>query len=154
MKGAKAAMYTSDKLRQREFKDLLFITVMVLSALIFAIICDLGERVHTLRLQHKWFAAGGIYLGLIFVGVGFLFFSTRKLGELRRVTEALTMSEERFRRTFERAGTGMALLDKMGRPVESNPALQKMLGYSQEELGAIPLTKFTHPEDTDKDMAL
>lgn len=53
----------------------------------------------------------------------------------RKLTElALRESEARFRIIFERAGLGIALLDKSGRVRESNPALQQMLGYSSEEL--------------------
>ena len=61
--------------------------------------------------------------------------------------EALRQSETRFRTIFEGATTGIALVDKDGRIVESNPALQKMLGYSLEELLNQVFTVFTLPED-------
>ncbi|MBI4545889.1 MAG: diguanylate cyclase, partial [Gemmatimonadetes bacterium] len=41
-----------------------------------------------------------------------------------------------------------------GHPVESNPVLQKMLGYSADELRAMVFTDFTHPEDVAADWRL
>ena len=38
-----------------------------------------------------------------------------------------------------------------GRPVLTNPALQKMLGYTNEELMRMPFREFTHPEDCARD---
>jgi PAS domain S-box-containing protein len=48
--------------------------------------------------------------------------------------EALKDGEERFRTIFEGASLGIALVDRDGRVVESNSALQRMLAYTQEEL--------------------
>jgi PAS domain S-box-containing protein len=48
--------------------------------------------------------------------------------------EALRESEARFRTIFEGANLGIALVDGDGRIVESNPALQRMLGYSEPEM--------------------
>ncbi len=43
-------------------------------------------------------------------------------------------SEARFRTIFEKSPLGIALLDENWRIVASNPALQELLGYVQEEL--------------------
>jgi PAS domain S-box-containing protein len=43
-------------------------------------------------------------------------------------------SEARFRTIFEKSPLGIALLDENWRIVASNPALQELLGYDQEEL--------------------
>jgi PAS domain S-box-containing protein len=43
-------------------------------------------------------------------------------------------SEVRFRTIFEKSPLGIALLDENWRIVASNPALQELLGYGQEEL--------------------
>jgi PAS domain S-box-containing protein len=64
-----------------------------------------------------------------------------------RRTKALRASEERFRVMFEAAGLGVALDDLEGRILESNPALQAMLGYSEQELRGMAYTEFTHPEE-------
>jgi PAS domain S-box-containing protein len=56
-------------------------------------------------------------------------------------------SELRFRRFFESAGIGMAVIDREGHSLVTNPALCSMLGYSQEELSKKSFMEFTHPED-------
>jgi PAS domain S-box-containing protein len=67
---------------------------------------------------------------------------------------ALRDSEVRFRAIFERAAIGIALVDMAAHPIELNPALQAMLGYSADELRTIPLTALTHPDDIDTDAQL
>lgn len=64
--------------------------------------------------------------------------------------EALRESEARFRTIFKDATIGMALVDLDGYIVESNPALQKMLGYSREELHYKPFYEFTPEEDAQR----
>ncbi|WP_158633388.1 bifunctional diguanylate cyclase/phosphodiesterase [Tautonia sociabilis] len=65
----------------------------------------------------------------------------------KRTEEALRQSEERFRRAFESAAIGMALLTPEGRWSRVNRALCEMVGYSQEELLATTCAAITHPED-------
>ena len=67
--------------------------------------------------------------------------------EPRQAEEALRESEARFRAVFENAAIGIALVDMRGHPVESNPALQKMLGYTKTELAQMAFSEFTHPDD-------
>jgi len=74
--------------------------------------------------------------------------------ERRRVEDALDDSENRFRAMFEHSGSGMALVDIDGHPVECNPALLKMLGYTAQELRAMPFPEFTHPDDRANDWEL
>ncbi|HEX2739427.1 MAG TPA: PAS domain S-box protein, partial [Rubrobacter sp.] len=55
--------------------------------------------------------------------------------ERKRAEEALLMSEERYRAVVEQSAEGIYLLDAATkRLIESNPALQMMLGYSASEL--------------------
>jgi len=49
-------------------------------------------------------------------------------------TAALEASEARFRTVFEEAAIGIALANAQGQLVATNPALRKMLGYSEHEL--------------------
>ena len=67
--------------------------------------------------------------------------------ELRRAEEALRESETRFWTVFQDAAIGIALVDIQGHPVESNPALQRMLGYSASELAGMRFTEYTNPAD-------
>src|ERR1700731_3300038 len=64
----------------------------------------------------------------------------------KQVEEALRESEERFRAVFNRAAVGIARIDLAGRIIEANPALQRMLGYSADELTHNPLASFVHPD--------
>ncbi len=78
----------------------------------------------------------------------------RDLTESRKRETVLRESEERFRGLFETAAIGMAIVDLEGKPVASNEALQKMLGYTNEELCSMTFTEFTHPDDATVDMDL
>jgi diguanylate cyclase (GGDEF)-like protein/PAS domain S-box-containing protein len=64
----------------------------------------------------------------------------------KQVEEALRESEERFRAVFNKAAVGIARIDLAGRIIEANPALQRMLGYSADELTHNPLATFVHPD--------
>ncbi len=61
--------------------------------------------------------------------------------------EELLKSETRFRAIFQAAGIGIALADRDGTVLESNPAMIKMLGYAADELRGKSLVQLTHPED-------
>ena len=62
-------------------------------------------------------------------------------------TAELRTSQARLRAIFNGTAIGIALVDMEGRLVESNPALQEILGYSGEELCGMVFTDFTHPDD-------
>jgi PAS domain S-box-containing protein len=64
-------------------------------------------------------------------------------------TAALQESQARFRTIFEDSVVGIALLDPEGQILASNLALQDMLGYSEEEMRALSLTDFGHPDDAE-----
>ncbi len=54
--------------------------------------------------------------------------------ERKQLQDLLTESEKRYRRVFETASDGIVLLEKSeGHIVHSNPAAEKMLGYSEDE---------------------
>ncbi len=61
--------------------------------------------------------------------------------------ELLRFSEARFRTIFEGSTIGIALVDQEGRIAESNPALQELLGYSQDELRRREFFEFVQPEE-------
>jgi PAS domain S-box-containing protein len=65
--------------------------------------------------------------------------------------KALQESEERFRRAFETAQDGILLNNKKtGQIINSNPAAQKLLGYSQTELQKQRLWKFGFLKNADQ----
>jgi len=74
--------------------------------------------------------------------------------ERRRTEEALKEAEQQLRTIFSGSVMGIALVGADGCPVLTNTALQKMLGYTGDELNRMPFVKFTHPDDCDKDVKL
>ncbi|MDX6477268.1 MAG: two-component system, cell cycle sensor histidine kinase and response regulator CckA [Gaiellaceae bacterium] len=72
-------------------------------------------------------------------------FLVRELERLRRKAE---QSERRFRMVFERAPIGISI-GRDGVMSETNPALQRMLGYSGSEFARMHYTDVTHPDDQD-----
>jgi diguanylate cyclase (GGDEF)-like protein/PAS domain S-box-containing protein len=61
----------------------------------------------------------------------------------RQQVEALA----RFETTYQGAPIGITMIDLRGRPIESNPALQDILGYSGQELAHMHVSDVTHPDD-------
>ena len=53
----------------------------------------------------------------------------------------------RFEATFAGALTGMLLMDLEGRIIDSNPAIQKLLGHTHGELEGRLASVFVHPDD-------
>ena len=56
--------------------------------------------------------------------------------------------EARFRAVFSGAAVGIGVGDVDGRILDVNPALQKMLGYTVEEMRQRNVGEFIHPADT------
>ncbi|MEW6386201.1 MAG: PAS domain S-box protein [Thermodesulfobacteriota bacterium] len=72
----------------------------------------------------------------------------------RQPEEALRESEARFRTIFDGAALGIARLNLQGQFLETNAALQKMLGYSAPELTGHSIAEITHPDDVKPYQAL
>jgi PAS domain S-box-containing protein len=69
--------------------------------------------------------------------------------ERKRAEDSLRVSEARWRSIFEHSVVGIGTTDRNRRYLSANPALQEMLGYSEEELRRLTLAEVTHPEDRD-----
>ncbi len=76
------------------------------------------------------------------------------LEQLNVHTQALSESEERFRKIFEEGPLGMALVDLDYRFSKVNATLCRMVGYTEQELTELTFPDITHPEDVDKDVRL
>jgi two-component system, NarL family, sensor kinase len=61
--------------------------------------------------------------------------------------EALKRSEAEFRMIFDNAAIGMTLVDPTGRLIRTNPAMQKLLQYSDDEIQQMNFAGITHPDD-------
>jgi PAS domain S-box-containing protein len=67
----------------------------------------------------------------------------------RNAESALRASEERYRRTFELAGSGLAQVGLDGRFLRVNRRLCEMFGYREAELVGMAVRDISHPEDRD-----
>jgi PAS domain S-box-containing protein len=72
---------------------------------------------------------------------------TQENSDRRKAEEALRASEERWRKLFENSSAGIALVTPDGRFIAANLALQKMLGYTEEELQSLTSLEVSHEED-------
>jgi PAS domain S-box-containing protein len=61
--------------------------------------------------------------------------------------ETRRKSEARLQAILTESAVGIALIDITGHIMESNPALQNMLGYNARELARLTFADITHPDD-------
>lgn len=66
-----------------------------------------------------------------------------------RAENELRQSEARFRKIFEEARLGMALIGESGEFLKVNSMLCHMLGYCESELNATTVAQITHPDDVE-----
>jgi PAS domain S-box-containing protein len=85
-------------------------------------------------------SAGTVIVVCIVVRVALL---VRQLAQLRLRAER---SEQKFRMVFEGSPIGISI-GRGGMMSETNPALQRMLGYTGAEFAALHYTEVTHPDD-------
>jgi PAS domain S-box-containing protein len=79
----------------------------------------------------------------------------RAVGAIRgELSVKHSASTERLRAVFEELDVGMILKDAEGKPLETNPALRRMLGYGEEELRGMVRSDFTVSEDAERDAEL
>ncbi len=71
----------------------------------------------------------------------------QEFAERERAEEAFRESEERFRRAFEGAGVGMAMVTVEGRFLQVNRFLCDLLGRQAKDMVGKRFQDFTHPED-------
>ncbi len=73
----------------------------------------------------------------------------RHIAAQLEIGRSLQESEDRFRRAFDFAAVGMALVGHDGRWLQVNRALQKLIGYDEDEMLAAALETVVHPEELD-----
>jgi PAS domain S-box-containing protein len=72
---------------------------------------------------------------------------TQENSDRRKAEEALKASEERWRKLFENSSAGIALVTPDGCYTAANVALQKILGYTEEELQTLTALEVSHEGD-------
>ncbi|MBD2212844.1 PAS domain S-box protein [Nostoc linckia FACHB-104] len=75
------------------------------------------------------------------------------ISERKQVEAALRESEERFRRAFDDAAIGMALISIDGQFLQVNRSLCEMVGYSEAELLNLNSLDITHLDDIQTNLA-
>jgi PAS domain S-box-containing protein len=78
----------------------------------------------------------------------------RDISEPKRMECELRESEEKLRLTIENSPIGVCTVDLNGIFVETNPAYEKITGYSKEELRELSIYDLTHPDDRPKNRNL
>jgi PAS domain S-box-containing protein len=66
--------------------------------------------------------------------------------EQKEKEEALKISEEKFRSLFDNAAVGIAIMSLNGRFLQTNDGLQRIFGYSEEEMLQRDFQSLTHPD--------
>ncbi|MNX81688.1 Non-motile and phage-resistance protein [compost metagenome] len=80
--------------------------------------------------------------------------TTRDITDLVIANRKLREQQERFRGAFRFSAIGMALVGLDGKLLKVNPALCRIVGYSEAELVAMSVQDITHPDDVECDFAL
>lgn len=82
-----------------------------------------------------------------------VFFAILRNKSLRNMDEKLKSSEVLFRTIFKQAPIGIAIGKEDTLISDINPAYEKIVGRTKEELTAMSWTEYTHPDDLQKDLA-
>ena len=82
-----------------------------------------------------------------YLGIG------RDITAERQAAHELRDAEERFRKAFDQAPIGMALVSPEGRFIRVNDELCRITGYCERDLLATTFQELTHPDDLEADLA-
>ena len=100
-----------------------------------------GTSLYVEMSAEPYFDAAGAFRG--YRGV------SRNITAQVAAENALRASEERFRGAMEYSPIGMALGTLDAKIIMTNPALSRIVGYSETELRERTFDQFTHPDDRD-----
>jgi len=75
------------------------------------------------------------------------------ISERKKVEDALLLSEERFRLTFDRSPAGTLMVAPDFYFLKCNDSFCRFIGYAESELQALTFADITHPEERQRDRA-
>jgi PAS domain S-box-containing protein len=84
---------------------------------------------------------------------GGLVVNARDVTERKQFEEALRRSEDHFRRLIEKAHDMVQVLDLEGRTRYTSPSVERILGYTPEEIAGRRMLDLVHPEDVERGVA-
>ena len=108
-------------------------------------------RIVDLRLRHHsgrwvWVEVVGNNL-LDDAAVGGIVVNVRDISERRMIEHTLREAQTLFAEVFEHGPIGLALVTPTRRIFRANPALARVLGYTEDELADRTITELTHVDD-------
>ncbi|HEX2961613.1 MAG TPA: PAS domain S-box protein, partial [Ignavibacteriales bacterium] len=92
------------------------------------------------------------YKGWFFIlitSVLLYYFIRRGVKMIRTSTDALYLSENKYRTLLEQASDGIILMDKDGNLIEANSTASELLGYGKDEITNRNIKDFLHGEDNE-----
>jgi PAS domain S-box-containing protein len=75
------------------------------------------------------------------------FVSSADISEIKKSASLLNASENRFRALIEKSTDGTAIVTREGKPVYLSPSIEKLLGYTEEEILKQEVFSTLHPDD-------
>src|SRR4051812_14714616 len=78
---------------------------------------------------------------------------TTDITERKRAESALEAVQDRYRKIFQYAATGIAVGELNGRYVQSNQAYRDLVGYTDDELHGLAFFTLIHPDDREDNLA-
>ncbi len=67
--------------------------------------------------------------------------------KIKKIEENIQSSNQKYRELFETVLDGIVITNHEGRMIDANPAAEKLLGYTKEELGQLIIKDIVHPDD-------
>ena len=109
---------------------------------------NLAPRNYELRFVDKYGSIKDVWMtiGLI-SGTGERIASLMDVSERKLMERKLRESESRFRAIYEGSPIGIGILDSEGQPLDCNAVMERIFGYSKEELRQMNFIDFTYPGD-------
>ena len=140
---------SADYIREIGIQSLLFVPITGRSSVLGAIglFRDRGGKTYTAEDQS--FLTDISYRTALAIENCRLFDSLREeIEERLSAKQALQVSEERFRSIFESTTLGIKLLDLDGYILQTNPAFQRMIGFTEGEMLGNKIFSFLYPSDS------